>query len=146
MTDINGLTSSSGTTAPTANSPIQAGVQSARTRNESLANARQAANANRVEDARAAEARRTEQFRESNEIVQRAIGANTRLEISSSEQGNQFIYRAVDIDTGEVVSEWPPAQFTAQLASVLENSRDISVNNNTRSTPEVTGIVIDESV
>ncbi len=116
MTDINSI-SSQRTVSPNVSAPIS----DARDRAAELERARRSATATQVENAESAKARRTEQFRESSELISRAIGANTRVEISAGQGSNPFTYRAVDIDSGEIVSEWPAEDF-ANLLSVLADA------------------------
>ncbi len=112
-----------------------AATNSANQRNDDLREARRAASADRVADAQREQDQRAEQFRETSEIIQRAIGANTRLEITAGLETNRFIYRAIDVDTGEVVSEWPPEQFARFINDLGEQST---------STQQLAGLVLDE--
>ncbi len=102
-------------------------------RTAGLETARREATANRVADAEVAQQQRAEQFRQSNEIISRAIGANTRLEISTGQGSNPFTYRAVDVNTGEIVSEWPPEQFANLISALVSEA-------------ESAGIVVNEQV
>lgn len=83
-------------------------------RSAAHADARQRSSAAALQSAEAAEARRAEQREMVRSILERAVGANTRLSIERNESALTFVYRAIDIDTGEVVREWPPVDF-AQL-------------------------------
>ena len=97
MTDLSvqGLTSnqqSQPTVRPAPNVEVAANQ-----RRQGLEQARRAATAQQVQSAEAASAQRAEQFRESAEIVQRAIGANTRLEISAGQGSNPFTLSLIHI-------------------------------------------------
>ena len=118
MNELGQVSPSTGIIAATGTAETQA-----QTRRANLERARRTASADQVANARDAQARRAEQFRESTEIIQRAIGANTRLEIAEGQGANPFTYRAVDIDSGEIVSEWPPEQF-ASLVDALATEAD----------------------
>lgn len=110
-------------------------IAGAQDRKGDLEQARRSATENSLAQAQDAKERRSEQFRESSELISRAIGANTRLEISSGEGSNTFSYRAIDVDTGEVVSEWPGEDF-ANLLAVLART------NPAQQPP--TGVILDE--
>ena len=111
MTEV--LQSTAAPPPSTINAPAQS--QTAEGRRADLEAARRAASAEQVARAEQAASRRSEQFEVTTEIIQRAIGANTRLEIEAGNGSNPFVYRAIDRDTGEIVSEWPPAQFAALI-------------------------------
>jgi len=68
-------------------------------------------------------ARSAEQLAELREAVARAIGANTRLSISRSSNSLDFVYRAIDVDTGEVVNEWPQDVFIELIRGVRDDVR-----------------------
>lgn len=93
-----------------------------------LANARRAASEDALRTAEAADSRRAEARAETRAILERAVGANTRLSISRPDNAGTFIYRAIDRDTGEVLQEWPPVQFARFLeqsgagASAIQNA------------------------
>lgn len=131
---MNDITAISQTTRPDANF-----TEGADQRRAQLEAARRRASAAQVESAQVASEQRAEQFRAANEIVSRAVGANTRLEISSGEGSNPFTYRAVDIDTGEVVSEWPPEQFANFIAQL-----GAQLNAQLGGQAQGSGIVVDE--
>ena len=44
----------------------------------------------------------------------------TRLSIEFNEEANRFIYRAIDKETGEVVTEFPPEEVIRQIAKFRE--------------------------
>ncbi len=85
-------------------------------RNQALADARRRASQSALANAEAAEARRADSLENARAILERALGANTRLSISRDEGAPTYIYRAIDVETGEVVREWPPAQFARFIA------------------------------
>lgn len=91
-------------------SPSAAGANP-QERSQALAEARQRVSQGALQKAEAAELRRADSFRDAQAIIERAIGANTRLSVARKETTPTFVYRAIDIDTGEVIREWPPADF-----------------------------------
>lgn len=84
-------------------------------RSAELNDARRAAGQAALQSAEAAQARKAEQRETTRAIIERAVGANTRLMISRSNTADTYIYRAIDKATGEVVKEWPPVQFAQFL-------------------------------
>ena len=103
------------------NSVAQAGNDlgiKAAERNAALAEARSSSNEARAREAAAARARSSEQLAETREAIARAVGANTRLSIERSDETSAFVYRAIDISSGEVVNEWPEDKFLALVRSV----------------------------
>ncbi len=111
-------------------------LQSAQSRSQGLEQARRSLNAERLADAEQARDRQNAQIEAAREILQRAVGANTRLEIEAADGPSPFVYRAIDINSGEIVSEWPPVQF----ASMLRETADAL----SLATPS--GITVDETV
>ena len=91
-----------------------AGIDSAK-RNTDLADARRRASQAAIQSADAAKARKADQRQMARAILERAVGANTRLSIARNDATNSFTYRAIDTSSGEVVKEWPPAQFAKFL-------------------------------
>lgn len=91
-----------------------AGVDPAQ-RSAALADARRRASQAAVQDADAAEARKAEQLQTARKIIERALGANTKLSIARNDTIKGFVYRAIDVNSGEVVREWPPVQFAQFL-------------------------------
>ena len=84
-------------------------------RSEALAAARQRASQAALQSADAAEARRADQREMVRGILERAVGANTRLSITRGESVGAYVYRAIDVESGEVVREWPPEQLIQLL-------------------------------
>lgn len=84
-------------------------------RSAALADARRRASQAALQSNEAAEMRRIEQREMVRAIMEEAVGANTRLSIAKSDAADTFIYRAIDMDSGAVVREWPPVQFTRLL-------------------------------
>lgn len=41
------------------------------------------------------------------DLVSQIVGANTKVQINRRENGPGFQYKAVNVETGEVVAEWP---------------------------------------
>lgn len=83
-----------------------------------LAEARRRSSAEARQSVAEATARQEELFAASREIIAQATGANTRLSITKSEQAGVFVFRAIDVETGEVVMQWPPEQFAALAKSL----------------------------
>ncbi|NWG93189.1 MAG: hypothetical protein HXY21_11900, partial [Parvularculaceae bacterium] len=73
--------------------------------------------------AEAAKARSADRLAEVREAVARVLGANTRLSISRSESSLDFVYRAIDVDTGEIVNEWPQEVFIDLIRGVRDDVR-----------------------
>lgn len=84
-------------------------------RSAALADARHRASETALQSAEAGETRKAEQREMVRSILERAVGANTRLSIARNESALTFVYRAIDIDTGEIVREWPPVDFARLL-------------------------------
>lgn len=98
--------------------------RAAEERNHALAEKRRqlsAEQATRIEESRARSADRLAEVREA---VARVLGANTRLSISRSESSADFVYRAIDVDTGEIVNEWPQEVFVDLIRGVRDDVRD----------------------
>ena len=91
------------------------------------ADAREAARRQRAADEatreRAAQDRSADRLEEVRVAVARVIGANTRLSISRSENSPRFVYRAIDIVSGEVVFEWPEDKFVDLIRGVRDDVR-----------------------
>ncbi|MFZ5617047.1 MAG: flagellar protein FlaG, partial [Pseudomonadota bacterium] len=110
--------------SPAAPNTRDAGAdRSAEQRKEALAENRRTQTAEQIDRAEAARARSADQLAELREAVARVLGANTRLSISRSETSLNFIYRAIDIDTGEIVNEWPQDTFIELVRGVREDVR-----------------------
>lgn len=90
-------------------------------RNEALAQKRREHAQNQIARTEDTQARASDQLAELREAVARVTGANTRLSISRSENSNSFVYRAIDIDTGEVISEWPQDIFVGLVRGVRQD-------------------------
>ena len=73
--------------------------------------------------AKAGEAKTAERLAEVREAVSRVLGVNTRLSITRSEASLDFVYRAIDKDTGEIVNEWPQDSFIQLVRGVSEDVR-----------------------
>ena len=111
------------------------GVDAAQ-RSQALADARQRSSQAALQTADAAQARKAEQREMLRSILEQAVGANTRLSIAKPDGADAFIYRAIDVDSGEVVREWPPAQF-AQLLEQDGAARQLA-------NEALAGLLIDE--
>ncbi len=103
-------------------------------RSQALADARRRASQSALANAEAAEARRADSLQNARAILERALGANTRLSIARDAGAPTFVYRAIDVETGEVVREWPPAEFAQFIA---EQSSEFRLDG-------ASGAVIDE--
>jgi len=84
-------------------------------RSAALADARQRASQAALQSAKAGETRKMDQRETTRTILERAIGANTRLSIARNGSNDTFVYRAIDVNSGEVIIEWPPVQFAKFL-------------------------------
>ncbi len=92
-------------------------------RSLALAEKRRTLNAEVAARAEDAKARSSERLAEVREAVARVLGANTRLSISRSETSLDFVYRAIDVDTGEIVNEWPQDVFVDLIRGVGNDVR-----------------------
>lgn len=90
-------------------------------RNEALAQKRRELTNDHIARSEDSKARASDQLAELREAVARVTGANTRLSISKSENTHSFVYRAIDVDTGEVVNEWPQDIFVGLVRGVRED-------------------------
>lgn len=106
------------TNAAFAPRPQQAGEQ----RSEALAERRRQSNTDLQLRAAESQARSADRLAEVREAVARVLGANTRLSITRT-SAFDFVYRAVDVDTGEVVNEWPQAVFVELIRGVRDDVR-----------------------
>jgi flagellar protein FlaG len=58
-------------------------------------------------------------------LIKRSLPSNSKLQVVQDEQSGTFIYRSVDAETGEVLSQWPPEQlvklrdYLAQLSGLI---------------------------
>jgi uncharacterized FlaG/YvyC family protein len=105
--------------------PDRSGEQRA----EALAEKRREATAREVARAEEGRERAADRLADVREAVARVLGANTRLSIARSETSLDFVYRAIDIDTGEVVNEWPQDTFVELVRGVSE---DVRIDANAR--------------
>ncbi len=99
--------------------PDQSGEQ----RSAALAERRRQSSAEQQARASAAQDRSADRLAEVREAVARVLGANTRLSISRSASSPDFVYRAIDVDTGEVVNEWPQDIFVELIRGVRDDVR-----------------------
>lgn len=90
-------------------------------RNEALAQKRREQSQEHIARSEETRARASDQLAALREAVARVTGANTRLSISKSSNTHGFVYRAIDIDTGEVINEWPQATFIGLVRGVRED-------------------------
>lgn len=98
-------------------------------RAEALAEKRREATAREVQRAEEGRERAADRLADVREAVARVLGANTRLSIARSETSLDFVYRAIDINTGEVVNEWPQDTFVELIRGVSE---DVRIDTNAR--------------
>lgn len=119
MMEVNALLQSASAT------PLRTGGadRSGSHRNEALAENRKEVSAEQLARADDQRARAADELAQLREAVARVVGANTRLSISRTEQGLDFVYRAIDVDTGEVVSEWPQETFIQLIRGVRDDVR-----------------------
>ncbi len=103
-------------------------------RTQALADARRRASQSALANAEAGETRRADRMQDARAIIERALGANTKLSISRDGASPTYIYRAIDVDTGEVIREWPPAEFVEFIAQ----------QNKSSNVDDPSGVVVDE--
>jgi len=106
------MTETTGVTVPQPGHQLD---EMARRRMAALSDARKAAGFEARQNAAESAERRSALLAEAQRIFARVLGADTRISISRNENADLFVYRAIDIRTGKVVQEWPPAQFLALL-------------------------------
>jgi len=85
-------------------------------RTAALADARRQATQTALASAEQAEVRRADAREQVRSLLEQAVGANTRLQVTRSIDDSTFIYRALHEATGGVELEWPPAQVARFLA------------------------------
>ncbi len=105
-------------------------------RSEALATRRREALAERTAAADASRSRASQELAATREAIARAIGANTRLSITPADGPGAFVYQAIDVDTGEVVQQWPEGAFLQLVRGVRE---DVNIDVEA-------GLVLDQSV
>ncbi len=93
-------------------------VEQGQERAAALAEARRRSSAEVRQDAVESTARQEELLAASRDVIARATGANTKLSITKSEESGVFVFKAIDVETGEVVLQWPPEQFAALVKSL----------------------------
>lgn len=103
--------------------PAPPPATSADARSEALAEKRRTLTDEQLARADAAKARASDSLAEVREAVARVLGANTRLSISRSDTSLNFVYRAIDVDTGEIVNEWPQDKFVELVRGVRSDVR-----------------------
>jgi uncharacterized FlaG/YvyC family protein len=91
-------------------------------RSEALAEKRRALSLQHAAQVEESRARAADRLAELKEAVARVVGADTRLSIARSDSFG-FVYRAIDIETGEVVHEWPQQTFLNLVRAVREDVR-----------------------
>jgi uncharacterized FlaG/YvyC family protein len=99
-------------------------VKAAEERSSALAEARRQASAARQAEADAAKARQTDAIASTREAIAQAIGANTRVAIARAEGSPTFIYQAIDVETGEIVRQWPMQKFVELLNGIRPGAGD----------------------
>jgi uncharacterized FlaG/YvyC family protein len=92
-------------------------------RNSALADKRRELTQDHIARAEDARAKAADQLAELREAVARVLGANTRLSITKATNSRNFVYRAIDVDTGEIVNEWPQDVFIDLVRGVREDVR-----------------------
>ena len=106
-------------------------------RSEALARARRKLQADTLSAERIAQQSQSELTAASREVIEQALGTNTRLSIEQTDAQDVFVYRAVDKVTGEVVNEWPPQQF-------VEFVRQVQSDQSNEAAEIQSGTIIDE--
>ncbi|MEX0643879.1 MAG: flagellar protein FlaG [Parvularculaceae bacterium] len=113
---------------PVLTSQLNAGAERA----AALAEARRQVSGAQVEAERAAQTRRTETIAETRAAIAEALGANTRISITRGEEALMFVYQAIDVNSGEVVQEWPPERFVEFVNSIRPGAGE-----------DVAGLIVD---
>lgn len=111
-------------TKATENPALLQQTQAANDRAAALADARKRSNAQHREAASVSRERQAEQIAELRDLIARATGADTRLSILRSASHDTFVYRAIDVNSGEVRKEWPPVQFAEFVNSLMPGAAD----------------------
>ncbi|MBY0423929.1 MAG: hypothetical protein K2Q06_16620 [Parvularculaceae bacterium] len=52
-------------------------------------------------------AQQADRLERTQQLVSEIVGANTRVQVDRRQDAPGFQYRAVDVETGEVIAEWP---------------------------------------
>lgn len=91
-------------------------LQSGRDRSAGLEAARRKASEAQLADASRSKALQAEKIAAFREIIAETLGVNTRIAISRSQAGFDFVYQAIDRRSGEVVQEWPPERVAQIIA------------------------------
>lgn len=52
-------------------------------------------------------AQQADRLERTQQLVSELVGANTRVQVDRRENAPGFHYKAVDVETGEVIAEWP---------------------------------------
>lgn len=52
-------------------------------------------------------AQQADRLERTQQIVSEIVGANTRVQVDRRQDAPGFQYKAVDVETGEVIAEWP---------------------------------------
>ncbi|MEL6362931.1 MAG: flagellar protein FlaG [Pseudomonadota bacterium] len=92
-------------------------------RSAALAENRRAATEQQVQQADASRTRSAQALAETREAISRALGLNTRLSITRASDASTFVYRAIDVNSGEVVQEWPEEAFVDLIRGVRSEVR-----------------------
>ena len=106
-------------TSSAAAQQIDAGLERA----AALAKARSELRDKGAQTAEASRSRSSEKLAETREAISRALGANTRLSIQRAPDALRFVYKAIDVNTGEIVNEWPEATFLELVRGVRDDVR-----------------------
>lgn len=52
-------------------------------------------------------AQQADRLQRTQQLVSELVGANTRVHVDRRENAPGFHYKAIDVETGEVIAEWP---------------------------------------
>ena len=96
-------------------------------RSQAMADARRRSTEQALARSEANSSARAETRESVRALLQDAVGANTRITVTRSQDSLTFNYRAVDIETGTVVHEWPPAQLKNFLAEKIAAGEAVNI-------------------
>jgi uncharacterized FlaG/YvyC family protein len=60
-------------------------------------------------------------------LIKKSLPANSKLQIEQDKTSGTFIYRSINPDTGEVITQWPPEKLL-ELRDYLKEMEGVLVN------------------
>src|SRR5258706_16247258 len=60
-------------------------------------------------------------------LIKKALPSNSKLQIEQDKTSGTFVYRSVDPDTGEIISQWPPEKLI-ELRQYLKEMEGVLVD------------------